>query len=101
VAWTPVWHWTDQKVRVHAFYMVLSLLLTRLLLFRAHKAGDTRGLKAIIADLHTIDECLLVYPAAGTHGQGRPRLVNVLSDRSPQQQQLLQLSGADRLAPPA
>jgi transposase len=101
VAWTPMWHWTDQKIRVHAFYMVLSLLLTRLLLFRAHKAGDTRGLKAIIADLHAIDECLLVYPAAGTHGQGRPRLVKVLSDRSHQQQQLLQLSGADRLAPPA
>ena len=100
VAWTPMWHWTDQKIRVHAFYMVLSLLLTRLLLFRARKAGDGRGLKAVIADLHSIDECLLVYPAAGPHGQGRPRLVSMLSDRSPQQQQLLQIFGADKLVPP-
>lgn len=100
VAWTPMWHWTDQKIQVHAFYMVLSLLLTRLLLFRARKAGDARGLKAIIADLHAVDECLLVYPAAGPHGQGRPRLVTMLSERSPQQQQLLQISGADKLAPP-
>jgi transposase len=101
VAWTPMWHWTDQKIRVHAFYMVLSLLLTRLLLFRARKAGDDRGLKAVIADLHAIDECLLVYPAAGPNGQGRPRLVTMLSERSPQQQQLLEASGADKLAPPA
>ena len=100
VAWTPMWHWTDQKIRTHAFYMTLSLLLSRLLLFRARQAGDYRGLKAIIADLHSIDECLLVYPAAGPHGQGRPRVITTLTDRSPQQQRLLQLSGAHALAPP-
>jgi transposase len=100
VAWTPMWHWTDQKIRVHAFYMTISLLLSRLLLFRARKAGDVRGLKAIIGDLHSIDECLLVYPAAGPHGQGRPRLVATLTDRSPEQERLLQLSGAHALAPP-
>ncbi len=99
VAWTPMWHWTDQKIRVHAFYMVLSLLLTRLLLFRAHMAGDERGLKAIMADLHAIDECLLVYPASSPRGQGRPRLVTTLTERSPQQQRLLELSGALALAP--
>jgi hypothetical protein len=53
-----------------------------------------------IADLHSIDECLLDYPAAGPYGQGRPRLVSMLSDRSPQQLQLLQIYDADKLAPP-
>ncbi len=27
VAWSPMWHWTDQKIAVHAFYMILALLL--------------------------------------------------------------------------
>jgi transposase len=100
VAWTPMWHWTDQKIRTHALYMVLSLLLSRLLMFRARQAGDDRGLKAIIADLHSVDECILAYPAASLHGQGRPRVITTLTDRSPQQQRLLQLSGAHALAPP-
>ena len=99
VAWTPMWHWTDQKIRVHAFYMVLSLLLTRLLMFRARKAGYERGLKALIAELHTINECLLVYPAHGPRGQGRPRLVTTLTERSPQQQRLLEVAGAHAFAP--
>jgi hypothetical protein len=80
--------------------MVLSLLLTRLLVFRARRAGDDRGLKAIMAGLNTIDECLLVYPATSPHGQGRPRVIVTLTDRSPQQQQLLEATGAQALAPP-
>jgi transposase len=99
VAWTPMWHWTDQKIRVHAFYMVISLLLTRLLMFRARKAGYERGLKALIAELHTINECLLVYPASGPRGQGRPRLVATLTEHSDLQHRLLEVAGADALAP--
>jgi transposase len=99
VAWTPVWHWTDQKIRAHAFYMALSLLLTRVLRFRARQAGDQRGLKAIITDLHEIDECILAYSPSAAQGRGRPRLVTTLTDRSPQQQRLLEVTGAESLAP--
>ena len=28
--WQPAYHWTDQKLRVHAFYCVLALLLATL-----------------------------------------------------------------------
>lgn len=79
---------------------MLSLLLTRLLVFRARRAGDDRGLKAIMADLNMIDVYLLVYPATGPHGQGRPRVLLTLTDRSPQQQQPLEATGAQALAPP-
>jgi len=30
VAWYPMFHWTDQKIRVHAFYCVIALLLSAL-----------------------------------------------------------------------
>jgi transposase len=99
LGWTPMWHWTDQKIRVHAFYMVLALLLTRLLLLRARQAGDDRALKALVEDLDAVEECLLLYPAAGPTGQGRPRLVTKLTDCSPQQQRLLEATGAHALAP--
>jgi transposase len=29
--WSPMFHWTDSKIQVHAFYCVLALLLTSLL----------------------------------------------------------------------
>ena len=29
--WSPIHHWTDQKIRVHAFYCVLALLLSSVL----------------------------------------------------------------------
>ena len=99
VAWSPAYHWTDQKLAVHAFYMVLGLLLVRLLRLRARRTGDDRGTKALIEDLQEVDECLLVYPAAGPRGQGRPRLVRKLSDCSPQQQRLLQVTGALAFGP--
>ncbi len=35
----PTFHWTDQKLRVHAFYCVLALLLLNLLRRKLAKAG--------------------------------------------------------------
>ncbi len=99
VAWSPMWHWTDQKIAVHAFYCVIALLLVRLLELRARALDDPREVAALIRDLDAIDECLLVYPAAGKTGQGRPRLFSTLSERSPQQERLLEATGARALAP--
>ena len=31
VSFSPAFHWTDQKLRVHVFYCVLALLLSSLL----------------------------------------------------------------------
>jgi transposase len=31
LGWSPMFHWTDTKIQVHAFYCVLALLLTSLL----------------------------------------------------------------------
>lgn len=77
-AWSPMWHWTEQKIAVHAFSMVLALLR-----LRARRAGDQRDTAALIKDLDHVDESWLAYPAAGPSGQGRPRIVQQLNDCSP------------------
>jgi len=99
LAWSPMYHWTDQKIAVHAFYCVMGLLLVRLLALRAASLGDHRGAAAILADLGQLDECVLVYPPAGGSGRGRPRLVSTLSEHTPAQSQLLQATGAMRFDP--
>ena len=31
VSFSPMFHWTDQKIRVHVFYCVLALMVARLM----------------------------------------------------------------------
>ncbi len=31
VSWSPMWHWTDSKIRVHALYCIRALILAGLL----------------------------------------------------------------------
>ncbi len=37
LGWSPMFHWTDIKIRVHAFYCVLALTLTSLLQRALHQ----------------------------------------------------------------
>jgi transposase len=98
VAWSPMWHWTDQKVQVHGLYCVLGLLLVRLLQQRAREVGDHREPQALIADLDEVSECILIYPPAGG-AQGRPRSVSTLEERTDSQQRLLVVTNALALGP--
>lgn len=70
LSWQPAWHWTDQKLRVHAFYCVLALLLSTL----AHKvvceAGQDLSLPAMLKELSAIREVALIYPS-GAHRKDR------------------------------
>ena len=42
LGWSPMFHWTDSKIRVHAFYCVLALLLTSLLQRELAQGGGTQ-----------------------------------------------------------
>jgi transposase len=97
VAWSPMWHWTDQKIQVHALYCVLGLILVRLLQHHARSVDDHRQPQALIADLNEVTECLLLYPPAGD-GRGRPRTTSTLAETTPQQLRLLDAIGATALA---
>lgn len=58
----PLYHWTDQKIRVHALMCVLGLLLVKLLLYRAKKADLNMSLPVMLQELNDIEEIILLYP---------------------------------------
>lgn len=61
VSWRPLHHWTDQKIRVHAFYCVLALMLSSLLRRTlAHKGIDLSIVK-ILSVLSGIKEVALIH----------------------------------------
>jgi len=88
VGWEPMFHWTDQKIRVHAFYCVLALLLASLLHRQAVKAGLRLSLVGVLESLAGIQEVITLYPPAG--GTGRPRAETILTHKTPVQQQLFE-----------
>jgi hypothetical protein len=97
LGWEPMFHWTDSKIRVHAFYCVLALLLASLLQRRAAQNGLPLSIKAMFSALSGIQEVTNIYPATGASGSpGRPVLKTTLSEMDQTQQQLYRLFDLDR-----
>ena len=89
----PQFHWTDQKLRVHAFMCVTGYLLERLLWWRAQrKAGFTGGPRQLLAELVRIRCCRIVEH---TSRAGRPRVCQQLEDMPENLRRLGQLLEAE------
>jgi transposase len=92
VSWRPLGHWTDQKIRVHAFYCVLALLLASLLRRTLAQEEIHLSIPKMLAELSEIQEVALFYRTPGSHTQP----VISYSQMSPLQQQLLQVLDLQR-----
>ena len=83
-----MFHWTEQKIRVHVFYCVLALAIAHLMRRQAVQAGLDLSVRELLHTLGGIGETVLIYPSTGG-GQGTA----LLTDRDPAQQQLFDLFG--------
>jgi transposase len=88
----PIYHWTDQKIRVHLFCCVLALLLTNTIWQQAANAGITASPERLLDALAELDQIELVYPPVGG-ARGRPRVRRHLAE--PTQLQLDLLAALD------
>lgn len=61
-SWWPLHHWTDSKIRVHALYCTIALLLRGVLLRRVQKAGLRLSMKRLLSELDGIREVVNIYP---------------------------------------
>ena len=89
-SWFPMFHWTDQKIKVHAFYCVLALLFTSLLYREANRAGINISQMKLMEKLKEIHQVLHIYPSQGK-GRKAPNLQMMLSERDKTQQKLCNL----------
>jgi transposase len=95
VSFSPMFHWTDHKIRVHVFYCVLALAVAHLLRRQAAQAGLAMSVRELLATLAGIQETVLLYQGA----RGRPRARHVLTEMDPIQQRLYDLYGLDAYTP--
>lgn len=97
LGWSPMFHWTDSKIQVHAFYCVLALLLTSLLQRELAHHGQTLSINRIREELAGIRETLIIYPRR--QGQRKFPTATCLSRMSALQQRLFSLLGLQPYAP--
>ena len=88
LSFRPTFHWTDQKLRVHAFYCVLALMMLNLLRRQLAQAGISLSIVEIMDRLTNLQEVSLLYPASP--GSKEPLVRTVLSEMDPIQRQILE-----------
>lgn len=63
VSWDPLFHLTDQKIKVHAFYCFSALLISVLLKKELQNRGISMSLSRAFEKLSKIQEVTIEYPA--------------------------------------
>jgi transposase len=95
VSFSPMYHWTDHQIRVHALTCVLGLLVARVMVREADRAGLHLSVRALIETLAGIEETVLLYQGE----RGRPRARRMLTEMDHTQHRLYDLYGLDVYAP--
>ncbi len=95
VSFSPMFHWTEQKIRVHVFYCVLALTVARLMVRHAAQNGLHLSVRELLGHLAGIEETVLLF----AHERGRPRARHMLTDMDPIQRRLYDLFELETYAP--
>ena len=95
VSFSPMYHFTDHKIRVHVFTCVLALMAARLMVREADRAGLHLSVRRLLDTLAGIEETVLLYQGE----RGRPRARRMLTETDTTQRRLYDLFGLDAYAP--
>ena len=95
--WSPMFHWTDSQIRVHAFYCVVALMLSSVLQREVWHKGEELSINRLLEELGRIRETLVIYPRR--QGQRQNRTASCLTHMNPLQQRLFSLLELHRYAP--
>jgi transposase len=61
--WQPLFHWTDNKIRMHAFYCLLGLSLLHYVRRQAQSFWLSIAMEELQNELEQIQQFVLLYPA--------------------------------------
>ncbi|MCX6544429.1 MAG: IS1634 family transposase [Acidobacteria bacterium] len=96
LGWGPMHHWTDSKIRVHAFYCMLGISLLKYLQREAQAAWPGLSVDQLLEELRAIQQVVLLYPPQGE--KGPRRTASVLTKQTLPQQLLATTLGLDRVS---
>jgi len=70
-SWWPMFHYTDQKIKVHGFYCSIALLLSSLIKRKTRLAGMDISMNRIHDKLNSIKQVINYYPADKKKSKGK------------------------------
>jgi transposase len=94
LGWGPMYHWTDRKIRIHAFYCMLGISLLQHIHKQAQAAWDGISMEQLLEELRQIQQFVLLYPPQGQ--KGPHRVTTLLSKQTLPQQGLAKTLGLDQ-----
>jgi transposase len=92
---SPMFHWTDQKIRVQLLCCVLALAVAHLMRREAKRNGLDMSVRALLDELARIQETVLLYASTG----GRPKAQRMLTEMNTTQKHLFDIFSLRTLAP--
>jgi transposase len=95
LGWGPMYHWTDSKIRIHAFYCMLGISLLQYVHRQSQTAWPGLTVEQLLEQLSQIQQFILLYPPLGD--KGPKRLATVLSQQTLAQQALADSLGLNAL----
>ena len=95
LGWGPMHHWTDDKIRVHAFSCLLGVSLLQHVRQRAAQAWPGLSMEELKQQLGGIQQVELLYPRQGQ--KGPPRVVSIASKQTLVQQALVKALDLEEL----
>jgi precorrin-6B methylase 1 len=95
VGWGPMYHWTDSRIRVHAFYCLPGVSQLQVLHKKAGAVWPGLSMEQLLEELAQIRQFDLLYPPQGE--KGPPRVATELSKQTLRQHALAEALGLDRL----
>jgi transposase len=95
LGWNPLYHWTDRKIRIHAFYCMIGISLLHVIHRQAKTAWPDLSLEQLLHELQQIQQFVLLYPRQGEKGPDRAAFV--LSKQTLVQQALAKALNLDKL----
>ena len=88
-SWWPLHHWTDSKIKVHALYCTIALLLRSLIYRKVRLQGVNVSMKRFMIELDGIREVITIYKPK--RRQRKQAKQTVLTKTSQLQQQLIEI----------
>ena len=95
LGWGPMHHWTDSKIRIHAFYCMLGISLLQYLHHQSQTVWPGLSVEQFLEELRQIQQFVLLYPPLGD--KGPHRVATVLSKQTLAQQALAESLGLEQL----
>jgi transposase len=92
LGWGPMYHWTDSKIRVHAFYSMLGISLLQYLHKRAEAVWPGLSMEQLLC-ARSSSSCCSIRRSE----KGPPRVATVLSKQTLVQQSLAEALGLESL----